>query len=304
MDLPDQFSKKEIAVIELLLQGKSNKQIAFLLHVTPRTIEYHLTNIYSKIGVNSRSEAILFITKNFTVFPSKSDVADLRESTVVSPAQVGNNTITQKPARRRLMLTRRFIYTTLGLLACVFILYLIVPYMLANNGKTSGNAPVMEISVTPTPSPVNPQPGLPSDEQLGLHTLVDFLTYLYEGDYEKAAQLYGGSYEIMLEHNPEMDPNDHAALLQNACTINGAQCLRIFSAGPTSAGPYESYELANQFEFTYQVEFADDDGTRFVLGPCCGANATDSPPQSIFYFTVVKVEPGRFLVMDMPPYAP
>ena len=45
MDLLNQFSEKEKAVIHLLLQGKSNKQIAFTLGVTVRTVEFHLVNI-------------------------------------------------------------------------------------------------------------------------------------------------------------------------------------------------------------------------------------------------------------------
>jgi LuxR family maltose regulon positive regulatory protein len=43
-----QFSKRENEVIELLLQGKSNKQIAQTLVVSARTVEYHLKNVYKK----------------------------------------------------------------------------------------------------------------------------------------------------------------------------------------------------------------------------------------------------------------
>ena len=37
-------------------QGKSNKQIALSLDVSQNTVEYHLKNIYRKLGVNSRVE--------------------------------------------------------------------------------------------------------------------------------------------------------------------------------------------------------------------------------------------------------
>ncbi len=53
MDI-SQFSKREKEVIELLLQGKSNKQIALALGVSQNTVEYHLKNIYKKLQVNSR----------------------------------------------------------------------------------------------------------------------------------------------------------------------------------------------------------------------------------------------------------
>jgi hypothetical protein len=43
----------------LLLQGKSNKQIALALGIAERTVEFHLKNIYAKLQVNSRVELIL-----------------------------------------------------------------------------------------------------------------------------------------------------------------------------------------------------------------------------------------------------
>ncbi len=57
------FSKREIEVAELLLQGKSNKQIALLLGISEHTVEFHLKNIYEKLGVSSRTEAILILGK-------------------------------------------------------------------------------------------------------------------------------------------------------------------------------------------------------------------------------------------------
>lgn len=56
------FSKRELAVVHLLLQGKSNKQMAVELGVTSRTVEFHLGKIYMKLGVASRAEAILKLT--------------------------------------------------------------------------------------------------------------------------------------------------------------------------------------------------------------------------------------------------
>jgi len=53
------LSNREWEVINLLLQGQSNKLIASSLGVSKRTIEFHLKNIYSKFQVNSRIELIL-----------------------------------------------------------------------------------------------------------------------------------------------------------------------------------------------------------------------------------------------------
>ena len=47
------FSERENDVIKLLLQGKSNKQIALDLGISTRTVEFHLSNIYAKLGVSS-----------------------------------------------------------------------------------------------------------------------------------------------------------------------------------------------------------------------------------------------------------
>src|SRR5688572_26734728 len=61
---PSLFSEREKEVIALLLQGKSNKQIALALHISQSTVEYHLKNIYQKLGVGSRTEAVLLLGKS------------------------------------------------------------------------------------------------------------------------------------------------------------------------------------------------------------------------------------------------
>jgi DNA-binding CsgD family transcriptional regulator len=53
------LSKRERDVAELLLQSKSNKQIAFTLGIAESTVEFHLKNVYTKLNVHSRAEAIL-----------------------------------------------------------------------------------------------------------------------------------------------------------------------------------------------------------------------------------------------------
>ena len=53
-----QFSEREKQVIGFLIQGRSNKQIALALGVSLRTVEFHLSNIYAKLGVEPRSLAM------------------------------------------------------------------------------------------------------------------------------------------------------------------------------------------------------------------------------------------------------
>jgi DNA-binding CsgD family transcriptional regulator len=60
----NELSKREWEVAELLLQGKSNKQIALALGIAEHTVEFHLKNIYKKLGVSSRAEAIIKLGKS------------------------------------------------------------------------------------------------------------------------------------------------------------------------------------------------------------------------------------------------
>jgi DNA-binding CsgD family transcriptional regulator len=55
----DPLSKREKEVLQLVLQGQSNKQIAWSLDISVRTVEFHLKNIYAKFQVSSRIELIL-----------------------------------------------------------------------------------------------------------------------------------------------------------------------------------------------------------------------------------------------------
>ena len=63
MEQTNLLSRREEEVITLLLQGKSNKEIALLLGISKRTVDFHLKNIYAKLHVNSRVELILKLGK-------------------------------------------------------------------------------------------------------------------------------------------------------------------------------------------------------------------------------------------------
>lgn len=55
----DMLSDREREILGLLAQGHSNKTIAARLYLSVRTVEGHLARIYSKLGVHSRTEAML-----------------------------------------------------------------------------------------------------------------------------------------------------------------------------------------------------------------------------------------------------
>ncbi len=57
--LPDHFSERELEVLRLAAKGMSNKEIAAQLALSVRTVQSHLGNIFDKLGVSSRTEAVL-----------------------------------------------------------------------------------------------------------------------------------------------------------------------------------------------------------------------------------------------------
>ena len=133
---PYPLSKREQEVAELLLQGKSNKQIAGLLGISDSTVEFHLKNIYAKLQVGSRAEAILKLGKSTGVLDGK-----LGESTVDLIADSAHTGITDAhsphkpeiPEARRGIRASKFLwkykYLLLigGVLAVVMSLVLIRP---------------------------------------------------------------------------------------------------------------------------------------------------------------------------------
>jgi len=51
------LSPRELQVLRLASEGLTNKEIAYRLGLSERTVQYHLNSVYNKTGVNSRTEA-------------------------------------------------------------------------------------------------------------------------------------------------------------------------------------------------------------------------------------------------------
>lgn len=51
-----ELTPQEEAVTSLVAQGLSNREVAAELYISPKTVQYHLTRIYAKLGVRSRAE--------------------------------------------------------------------------------------------------------------------------------------------------------------------------------------------------------------------------------------------------------
>ena len=67
------LTHQEMEVIKLLMAGKNNQTIAEALNISPKTVTYHLTSLFSKLQVQSRLEATLWamdhLLDNLDLFP-------------------------------------------------------------------------------------------------------------------------------------------------------------------------------------------------------------------------------------------
>ncbi len=66
------LSEREREVLQLVSRGHSDKEVAALLVISPRTVQTHLTSIYSKLAVNSRHAATIFALEHGLVSPAVS----------------------------------------------------------------------------------------------------------------------------------------------------------------------------------------------------------------------------------------
>jgi|SRR5687768_10010900 len=57
---PAGLSEKEVAVLVELCHGHTNKQIAVQLWLSEQTVKFHLRNVYRKLGIKSRTEALRY----------------------------------------------------------------------------------------------------------------------------------------------------------------------------------------------------------------------------------------------------
>lgn len=56
----DMLTDRELEVLKALSRGFTNQQIADELFISQRTVQNHLHNIYNKLGINGRTEAVIY----------------------------------------------------------------------------------------------------------------------------------------------------------------------------------------------------------------------------------------------------
>ena len=58
--LPAGLTEREVEVLRLIARGRSNRDVAAELVISPKTVGRHVENLYRKIGVRSRAAAAVF----------------------------------------------------------------------------------------------------------------------------------------------------------------------------------------------------------------------------------------------------
>jgi len=58
------LTRRELDVIRLLVQGKSNKDMAEVMFISEKTVKNHLTSIFRKLNVRDRTQAVLYALKH------------------------------------------------------------------------------------------------------------------------------------------------------------------------------------------------------------------------------------------------
>src|ERR671924_1363824 len=54
----DQLTPQELQIALLVAEGKTNRDVAATLFITPKTVEFHLTRVYRKLEIHSRAELV------------------------------------------------------------------------------------------------------------------------------------------------------------------------------------------------------------------------------------------------------
>jgi two-component system NarL family response regulator len=59
-----ELSEREIEVLKLIANGKDNSQIAADLHISPKTVKNHISNILMKLQIENRIQAAVYAVRS------------------------------------------------------------------------------------------------------------------------------------------------------------------------------------------------------------------------------------------------
>ncbi|MBK8050596.1 MAG: response regulator transcription factor [Anaerolineales bacterium] len=59
-DTPDQLTERQLEVLQLMAQGKTNQEIGDALYITERTVKYHTREILQKLHLRNRAQMVAY----------------------------------------------------------------------------------------------------------------------------------------------------------------------------------------------------------------------------------------------------
>jgi len=239
-----QFSEREKEVIGLLMQGQSNKQIALALGISASTVEYHLKNVYKKLQVNSRTEAVLRLGKS----RGGNATSELGKSTVEMDGETADNGI-QPISTRRIPMNKIFAIISGGLLTIALAVVLVLVNMPAQNTNV---AQEVQAGLTPTqtfiPSPTQNEVSTSTSASAG--TSLPSLEYMkYVVAPNDTCEIIAANFNVSVKDI--IDKNN----LSPSCILTNEQILLL----PISTSPVHLYEVSNNPPTEFFGEWANTD---------------------------------------------
>lgn len=131
------LSSREIEILSLIAEGKSNKEVAIALSISLNTVKVHLSNIYQKINVSSRTGATLYAIENGIVSPTlPPDSQELEND---------NNTTDRFPSEKPLVVTKAVMP---ALAALVVLIVAFGSYLVTRTNSPSEPNPSLMVDFT------------------------------------------------------------------------------------------------------------------------------------------------------------
>lgn len=89
------LTEREWQVLEMVVQGKTNKAIGASLDIVERTVRFHLFNVFRKIGARSRTEAAVWTVQHYAAREKQGKIHDFPSA--VCPVQRGRSNLSYRP---------------------------------------------------------------------------------------------------------------------------------------------------------------------------------------------------------------
>ena len=152
---------------------------------------------------------------------------------------------------------------------------------------------ITQTILTPTPLTIlQPSESAATDEEQARNVLLAFFADLSTGNYEQAAAYFGGK-EIEYAREP-MPGETMGEYWEYICTTV-LWCIPVTDITDT--------EQVSESEIIFHVVFMQPDGSRFMIGACCGGDPAATPPVWQFAYPVQKID-GVWKVMRGPLFTP